>query len=340
MGWNAVDAPRLASFADAVKWHNAVKPIRGTTIRPLGERRYHHMASIGMPDPDSVHLQWYGQTMVTWHSDDSLTLYKPRGANAYSPDQTVGLLPRVIALQWNKGRVFVELNGRVTELVRGEPLRFVRDDKGNLVMEHAPTPYGYRAKRGVAKKLTQQTCGEFLEWAQLTSSIVQTSTRAEHNTAHALLRSEVGYPDEFEDAHRARIKDMPWEGQRSEVMFMLSRLYYLPHGDAGEDKKHFHRPSTELMLKWMSAGNEARWLDALNVVMHHVGVIRYQYNPKGQAPIEMKKVTAYVERLVAFIHRDEAFTRIELPTDKMPTNRNVEYFNELTLNFGQYDTLS
>ena len=94
------------------------------------------------------------------------------------------------------------------------------------------------------------------------------------------------------------------------------------------------------MMKWMSAGNEAHWLDALNVVMKHVGVIRYHNNPKGQAPIDMKKVTAYVERLVAFIHRDEAFTRVELPTDKMPTNRNAEYFNELTLNFGQYDTVS
>ena len=340
MGWNAVNAPRLASFKDAVQWHNNVKPIRGTTIRPLGERRSYHMASIAMPDPDTVHLNWCDQPMVTWHSDDSLTLHKPRGASAYTPDQTVGLLPRVIALQWNKNRIFAALNGRVVELRRGEPIRFVRDDKGSLVMLNPGLTYGYRAKRGVAKKLTQQTCGAFLEWATLTSSIMQTSTRAEHNAAHTLLLNEVGYPKEFDDAQRARIKDMPWEGERGEVTFLLSRLWYLPHGDAGMDKQSFHRPSTELMMKWMSAGNEAHWLDALNVVMKHVGVIRYHNNPKGQAPIDMKKVTAYVERLVAFIHRDEAFTRIELPTDKVPTNRNAEYFNELTLNFGQYDTVS
>ena len=342
MGYNAVSAPRLASFKDAVQWHNAVKPIRGSKeqVRPLGERRYHHIANITMPDPDTVHLNWYEQPLVTWHSDDSLTMHKPRGCNAYAPDQVIGFLPRGVSLVWNKGRAFVSIDGKVAELRRDAPLRFVRDDKGGLVMEHAPTPYGYRAKRGVAKKLMQQTCGEFLEWVAVTSSIVQTSTRAEHHAAHTLLLSEVGYPSGFEEAHRVRIKDLPWDGERSEVTFMLSRLWYLPHGDGGMDKQHFHRPSTELMMKWMSAGNEAHWLDALNVVMQHVGVIRYHNNPQGCAPIEMKKVTAYVERLVAFIHRDEAFTRIELPTDKVPTNRNQEYFNELTLNFKQIDIVS
>ena len=95
MAFNAIGGPRLGSFNDAVDWYNKVKPIRGNKdgTRPLGERRYHHMASISMPDPDTVQLSWLEQPMVLWHSDETMTLLKPRGSNAYTPDQVVGFLP-------------------------------------------------------------------------------------------------------------------------------------------------------------------------------------------------------------------------------------------------------
>jgi hypothetical protein len=298
------------------------------------------MASIAMPDPDTVQLNWCDQSMVTWHSDNSLTLRKPRGSSAFTPDQTIGFLPRGIALLWDKHRIFAGQGSKVVELKRDEPMRFVRDDKGGLVMQHVPTPYGYRVKRGAIKRVTQQTCGAFLEWVQLTAPIMRATPHADHMEAHQMLLTEVGFPAGFDEAHQARVKDMPWDGERGDVMNMLSRLWYLPHGDAGMDRRHFHRPSTEVLVKWMSADNESRWLDALNVVMRHAGVIRYHNNPHGHCHIDVNKVTAYVERLVTFVHRDEVFTRVELPTNHVPTGRNAEYFNELTLSFKQIDIVS
>ena len=345
MAFNAIGGPRLGSFKDAVEWHNKIKPIRGNKeqVRPLGERRYHNAASISMPNPDTVQLSWLEQPMVLWHSDETMTLLKPRGSNAYTPDQVVGFLPREIKLLWRTGRLFVTRGSEVAELKKGHPVSFTRCDCDTIVMDNPPAAYSYRVRRGVLPNLTQQACGEFLKWARLTASIVVVTSQEERVTAHGKLLSHFGFTPEFLEAENERIKKLPWEGERFGVQDALNRLHYLPHGQEGNDRKHFHRPSTELLMEWMRVGNEDRWFDALNVLMHHTATIHWrdtdQYG-RGSARIDLGKMTEYIERLVAYIHRDEVFKKTPAAKGVVPTNRNAEYFNDLVIDFGQTDTVS
>ena len=94
MGWNTAGVHRLASFKAAKLWHDKTKPIRRNkdNVRPLGSRRHHIMASIAMPDENTVRLEYYGTTLVEWRSDNTYSVFAPKYYTAFVPDN-IYLLP-------------------------------------------------------------------------------------------------------------------------------------------------------------------------------------------------------------------------------------------------------
>jgi len=342
MGYNAIGAPRLNSFESAVEWHNKVKPIRGTTTRPLGERRYHNTAHITMPDPDTVQLHYYGNKLVEWFSDNTFVLHAPKYYSAFSGDQIIGFVPRMVGFNWVKGRLFVQLSGsRHIELARGQSLKFVPVDKtpqGNPLfeVENAPDVLAYRVRRGQADAIVEKRFGAFLEWVALTASIVQGITDKEQSESYTQFKTALGYTVEFLDAHEKRVAGLPWEGEREQVIGAINLTHGLPYTPAMRAAS-FHRPSSELLAAWMEGDNAEHWLCALNVIQDRVAP--YAYN-RGASPIVVARIRDYVKSITAFLHRDEAFKVVTLTPGTVPSKCNTEYFREIHIDFGQTDTVS
>ena len=109
MGYNTACVHRLAGFESVKLWHDRTKPIRGNkdNIRPLGSRRHHYMADIHMPDENTAHLRYYGQTLVEWRSDNTYTVFPPKYYSAYTPDNIHNFLPNHgQGFVWDRGRMF------------------------------------------------------------------------------------------------------------------------------------------------------------------------------------------------------------------------------------------
>lgn len=348
MGYNSIGAPRLDSFAAAVKWHNEVKPIRGHAeqVRPLGSRRYHGAASISMPDPDTVLLNYYGNTLVRWQSDNTFTLFAPKYCSAYSGDQIIGFVPRSVGFNWVTGRLFVQLSGsRHVELTRRQSLKFVPIDKtsgGYPIFEIADAPdvQVYRVKRGRADAIVKQRFSAFLEWVALTTPIANGTSNVEITASCEQLRSALGYTNEFLDAQMKAVEGLPWGGKREMVSQAINDVHRLPYSP-NRGAASFHKASSELLAEWMSDNNMECWLNALHVIKHHAG--QHMYNDrlgKKGVYIDGLRLYDYVKSIAAFLHRDEAFKVVTLPAGTVPSKRNVEYFREMHVDFGQTDTVS
>lgn len=348
MAYNAIGGPRLGSFKNAVDWHNKVKPIRGNAeqVRPLGERRYHHAANIIMPDPDTVVLNYHGNELVEWRSDNTFTLHAPKYYSAYSGEQIIGFVPCGMWFSWEKGRLFVKLfNGKNIELARRQSLKFAPTEKtyeGSPVFDvvDAPDVKVYRVKRGVADAIVKRRFGAFIEWVAMTSSIVSSASHEEIKESRKKYRVAAGYTDEFLDAEQKAVEHLPWGGKREMVSMALNDVHHIPYSSRRQGGA-FHRASSELLAEWMSSNNTERWLDALNVVQHHVG--EHVYNDRlgrNGVYISVPRVYDYVKGIVAFLHRDEAFKVITMPAGVVPSKRNVEYFREISIDFGQTDSVS
>jgi hypothetical protein len=345
MGFNSIGAPRLGSFKDAVDWHNKVKPIRGNKegVRPLGERRYHNAASITMPDPLTVVLNYYGHRLVEWRSNDTFILHAPKYYSAFSGDQIIGFVPRSVSFDWNKGRLFVQTDGKQIELTRRQSLKFVPIEKtyiGCPVFEvvDAPDAQVYRVKRGVADNITLRRFGAFLEWVMVTSTIAPSGSHKELSLSYRKFRSALGYSNEFCDAQRSAVSGLAWDeadGRRGYVMQALADVDYLPYSPHRRGAT-FHRASSELLAAWMSGNNTERWLDALHVIQEHIGTSR-AYISHGEEHVDPKRVYDYVKTITAFLHRDEAFKVVTIPAGTVPSKCNAEYFREINIDFGQTD---
>lgn len=349
MGYNSIGAPRLSSFDEAREWYGKVKPIRGNKdgVRPLGERRYHGAASITMPDPDTVLLNYYGNKLVEWRSDNTLTLHAPKYYSAYSGDQIIGFVPRSMSFEWNKGRLFVQTDGKQIELTRRQSLKFVPVEKtynGLPVFEvvGAPDAQVYRVRRGMADAITKRRFGAFLEWVTVTSTIAPSGSHEELSVSYRKFRTALGYSNEFCDAQRNAVSGLGWDeadGRRGYVMQALADVDYLPYSPNRRGAT-FHRASSELLAAWMSGNNPDRWLDALNVIQEHVGTgWTHNYHAK-QEHVTPKRVYDYVKTITAFLHRDEAFKVITIPAGTVPSKCNAEYFREIHIDFGQTDSVS
>ena len=130
-GYNTASVPCLESFEAAVQKFKSTTPIRGKQAKgavPLGDRKKHNMASISMPDENTVHLNFYGHPLVVWRSDDTLEIRPPRYYSAYAVDNIQQFAPVGIHFTWNRGRVVVlhRDNSYLLEDGKDKSLKFKR----------------------------------------------------------------------------------------------------------------------------------------------------------------------------------------------------------------------
>jgi len=111
--------PRISDFRSAERVYNNIKPIRGTTLRPLGKRRDKHYAIEKISDTRYA-CTLYGHRVITYTKET-----KPGEGTlgevslcGHDTMTTRGFITRVLGTDCysHKGKTYIEVGKRVTEV--------------------------------------------------------------------------------------------------------------------------------------------------------------------------------------------------------------------------------
>ena len=341
---DTANVPRLTSFVAARDWFEKTPPIRGNTekVRPLGRnRRYWKMSSISMPDANTVHLEYYGQVLVEWRSDDSYTVFPPRWYNYMVAKNAYYYLPTG-GFYWGAGRAFVKLDGKHYHLSQKNPLNFQLRD-GKYIEVDPPEAYSYRAKRGAVKKLSA-AYAPFLDWLQVVLPFNQDLQDKELDLPYMQFTDMSGAPSE--DYLEAFAKAGRLAGEYNYKASDDLRLRgNLPFRGKGYHKQYtqFYKPACELLYDWVTSPVPAKWTGAMYVLVKQTSQVRWVRDHvtgsyDGKRKLSIEDAMEYLEELTAYIHRDVVFTKVKLEQGQYPSKRNANYFEDVTFHYSEQST--
>ena len=333
MSWNTANVHRLANFAIAKAWYEKTKPIRGNkdNVRPYGSRRHHIMASIDMPDESTVHLKFYGTTLVEWRSDNTYSVFAPKYYCAYTPDNITNFLPLEWQhFQWDKGRMFYctdNTSKEVYHLPRGGRLDFQMID-GKSFLLNAPVAYNIRSNRGVVNKLMPKY-EAFISWMQVVLAITPSFDMTELDPSFDVYATSLGFITEDEyramsnDFHKLSIdeRDAYWDERyaRDAIPFGIGRY---------NRQVGFHRQACLRMQEMIFGGDPDDWVRVLHIVTRRAGHYHWVTN-RHHRKLDVEQAVEYVKQLVTYLHRDEAFRLERLPKGAKPSLTNGRFFHDL-----------
>ena len=120
MGYSTLhNLPRIHNFTSAERTYSNIEPIRGTTIRPLGNRRAKHYAIEKISDTQYA-CTLYGHRVITYTKET-----KPGEGTlgeislcGYDTQTTRGFITQVLGTDCysHKGKTYIEVGKRVTEV--------------------------------------------------------------------------------------------------------------------------------------------------------------------------------------------------------------------------------
>ena len=346
--YNTAGVPHITSFAQAKHRYEQTKPIKGSAnVRPLGVRRYHKMASISMPNADTVNLEYYGKPLVQWRSDNTYTVYRPVYTSAYVPDNTSQYVPEG-TFGWRHGDIFVRLkNVKDYFIPEGGKLEFQVAGKHHLLL-NKPVAYATRTNRNVAMKIMTKY-QPFMDWLQVVAGVTRHIDMDEAQEACDRLRRLAGVPSE--EAYETEIRNFDSTNEYFNMWVLFDERRnagFLPFRGANTrySYTHFHRPSCAMLDAWLTDTNAENWVQAMYVIARHQGrhlhfrdVGGAYRNTKTILPID--KAVEFLKALTSFLHRDEVFTRERLPDGQLPTRTNLNFFHEIHIrNPGTIDKVS
>lgn len=112
------ELPRIPNFAEAERIYNTIKPIRGTTVRPLGNRRAKHYAIEKISDTKYV-CTLYGHHVITYTKETVPGEGTLVGVSlcGYNTQTTRGFIGRITSLDcYSRNRItYIEVGKRATE---------------------------------------------------------------------------------------------------------------------------------------------------------------------------------------------------------------------------------
>lgn len=333
MAYNTYDAPYLSSYDDAVKWYENTKPIRGQTVRPLGNRRYHMYASIERQE-EKVVLVYEKFPCVIWRPENLVTVIAPQYYNAFQADKMMGMLPRGCGFEWNGGRLFVTTDHGSNKhyLPRGGSLVLKEDGKTlhgirRYTCVDAEIPLEYRMRRGMQGKLVEKHFTPFLSWVRV---VLDENARLKHpdvDPAYERFLTELGYSEEQLKAHQKAVEQLDHtSAYRGQVYRFLGQLTRLPFPTSGE--LCFSRPACELMFSRISTDDATHWPDMLMIIRKRAG--RYHWgNGVGGYVTTYDDVVDYLKDLVSFLFHEKVFEVERLGPGQIPSKRNAHYKHEV-----------
>ena len=351
--YNTAGVPHLTSFAQAKHRYEQTKPIKGhpQSVRPLGVRRYHKMASISMPDADTVNLEYYGKPLVQWRSDNTYTIYRPVYASAYVPDNISQYAPKG-AFGWKHGDICVVLDN-----AKQYPKAYFFPDGGKLEFQVAgnhhlllnkPVAYATRTNRNVAMKIMTKY-QPFMDWLQVVAGVTRHIDMDEAQEACDRLRRLAGVPSE--EAYETEIRNFDSTNKYLNMWVLFDERRnagFLPFRGANSrySYTHFHRPSCAMLDAWLTDTNAENWVQAMYVIARHQGRHLHFRDAGGayklsKTILPIDKTVEFLKALTSFLHRDEVFTRERLPDGQLPTKTNLNFFHEIHIrNLGTIDKVS
>jgi hypothetical protein len=350
--YNTAGVPHITSFAQAKQRYEQTKPIKGSAnVRPLGIRRHHKMASISMPNADTVNLEHCGKPLVQWRSDNTYTVHRPAYASAYTPGNTSQYVPEGI-FGWRHGEIFVALkNAKEYFIPEGEKLEFQVAGKHHLLL-NKPVAYATRANRNMAMKIMTKY-QPFMDWLQVVAGVKREIDMDEAQEACDRLRRIAGVPSR--EAYDIAVNKLQYQDQDDVSRNYMWALYddrrnaeHLPFRGASSRHMytHFHRPSCELLDSWLTDTNAENWVQAMYVIARHQGRHLHFRDVGGaykhtKTILPIDKAVDFLKAMTSFVHSDEVFTRERLPDGQLPTKANLNFFHEIHLrNLGTIDSVS
>ena len=332
MGWNTACVHRLASFEGAKAWYQRTKPIRGNkdNVRPYGSRRHHIMASIAMPDDNTVRLEYYGTTLVEWRSDNTYSVFSPKYYSAYTPDNITNFLP--LEWQnfiWDRGRLFYCTDNsrkEVYHLPRGGRLDFQMVD-GKSFLLNAPVAYNIRTNRGVVNKLMPKY-EAFTSWMQVVLAITPDFSVGELEPSFEQYATSLGFMSDEE--YKSKSLDKLTPEQRDEYWEERYARDAVPFGSGRHNRAlGFHTQSCLRLQEMIARGNPDEWVQVLHVIAKRAGYYHWSSTVPRR---ELKAETAvdYIKQLVTYLHRDEVFRLERLPKGSKPSLANGKFYHDVT----------
>ena len=147
MGYATVTrVPRVTNYADALKIHDGVKPLRGRSpeIRPLGDRR----------DADKYHIRKNGEAIELVLFQTPVITFMPEGevalfVNGYNTPSTHQFIHRVLGIPASgvRGKTLLGVGDSRYILGDGETLRLRLNESGGWCPLNPTTQYGWKLNR-------------------------------------------------------------------------------------------------------------------------------------------------------------------------------------------------
>ena len=331
MGYNTAGVVMRDSFAEYVEKFKRTRPIRSKQnagVIPLGHRGHHYMASISMPDEDTIHLNFYGheQPFVTWKSDDSFEIFPPRYYSAYSADNIQEFVPRGIGFSWNRGRIVVRHNDNSYLLGEGKTVKFKKVGPETYELVAASSECTIRKKRGSEKKFVRE-CSNFLDWMDLVQSIDNQNPdpTKEMTDAMDVLYQELGLMTDS-DFHTWYHSEATARDTNKYEQMRLRQ--HVPHatGSIWRSTNGFHTEGCKLILNWITEPMSDKWVAALYIIMFNAGERSYRgASMRWNVTLDRKTAEEYITELVKHVYFQHCFDRVPLGAGAIPTKQNVEY---------------
>jgi len=329
MGYNTAGVVMRDSFAEYVDKFKGIHPIRSKQsagVIPLGHRDKHRMANISMPDADTIHLNFYGQPLVTWKSDDSLEIFPPRYYSAYAIDNIQQFAPMSIHFSWNRCRVVVRHGDNSYLLEEGKTVKFKKVGSETYELVTSIAEYAIRKKRGSEKKFVRE-CSKFLDWMELVQSIDNQNSdpKQEMDDAMNVLYKELGLMSTLEFDRWCQSE----EGMRDTDRYEQNRLrQHAPHATSAiwRARDSFHTEGCKLILNWITEPMSDKWVTALYIMMYNAGKRAYRSGAMSwNVTLDRKAAEDYITELVKHVYFEHCFDKVPLGAGEIPTKQNVEY---------------
>jgi len=334
-GYNSANVPCLESFEAAVKKFKSTTPIRSTQAKgavPLGERKKHNMASIAMPDDDTVQLIYYGKPLVVWKSDETFEVFSPHYHSPFVVGNIQNFVPRNVGFTWNRGRMCLIVKEQKFLLPRGKSFKF-RNTPHSVELLDVPMEYAIRKKRGMEKKYLKD-CEPFLEWMELVQSIDNTPKDPvqEMEASMDALYKALGLMSSAEFEKWSADWAVKPHTEHTPDRWQIGRnREHLPHGGKGQwrgNKQGFHTESCKLFMDWITSPMSDNWTTALYVMTKQQGERKtFRVGNERVWAVELTRADAmeYLKEIILHLHFDECFVKEPLGAGEIPTKQNSEY---------------
>ena len=343
-GFNSARVYRVNSFNEAEAKYNSIKPIRGSdNIRPLGTNRRHYMmASIEMPDADTVVLKNLSVPIVTWrrdeHSKGHLTVRAPGHYSAHNVGNITPFLPRGMSFEWIDCALFLRQHdiNELHAMPKNTFKSFVHDPEvGVFRCEQEPDMFHIRRKRGVLEK-AMRAYEPFFSWLTVVTATQYTVESSAYETSKAAFWYRIGLPSEDSMRHRFEHEIAGGDRDHNRIRFTQCMNAYsgMPYAFSWGRSINapFVRPACVGLEKLARSDDPLDWIGFVTLTAKLTGRMLRTSGPFGYAwAISADNVRNLLVDIVSFLNRDEMFEMVRPKQGEAVRRTNQQYFREFDL---------